>query len=116
MEGVLGHLVEDAKQGRVPSLTVAHEEGDHGFTVWPPELHGPLQLGAERSHLETWVPPSATPLSRKVTPIIQALAKTPSGPGTWSFIVTWTSMEALTTRQIGTSFLSWKGRAGPGSP
>lgn len=41
-EGVLSNLVEDLKQGRVPSVTESHEEGNHGFTVWPPKLHVPF--------------------------------------------------------------------------
>lgn len=41
-EGVLSNLVEDLKQGSVPSVTESHEEGNHGFTVWPPQLHVPF--------------------------------------------------------------------------
>ena len=106
-ESVLGHLVEDLQQGGVPALTVAHEEGDHGFAVRPPELHGPLQLRAERRQAsESPGPHSTTPLSRRVTPIFRALSQTPSGPSSWSSNAGRTSLGVLTARQITTSFLS----------
>lgn len=106
-ESVLGHLVEDVQQGGVSALTVAHEEGDHGFAVRPPELHGPLQLRAERRQAsESPGPHSTTPLSRRVTPIFRALAQTPSGPSSWSLTTGRTSLGALTAHQIAASFLS----------
>lgn len=48
VEGVFSHLVEEVQQGWVPAVPVTHEEGNHGFSVWPPQLHVPFQLRTEQ--------------------------------------------------------------------